>query len=503
MLEVMQQLTSTDNTATLKRIAAYTTMDMESWDLSKTIPSTAASAVAEAEAGAEVGQDGSSNNGGVATAVRQAPPPPPAAMEEAPAPPAEQSPGYSDTILLQGFEWESCKKEGGWYNYLQTFADKIGAAGFTHVWLPPPSKSVADQGYLPGQLYDLTTKYGGEEELKAVIGMLNKSGVKAVADIVINHRCADKQDENGEWTLYSDEVDHQGRLLNWGKWAITGDDPNFNGQGNQDTGENYDAAPDLDHANPELRAALVDWLNWLKDDIGFEGWRFDFAKGYAPSCLKQYVSETVGPESFCVSEIWYPCQYGPEGLKTNQDAHRQTLCNWVDATEGLSSAFDFTTKAVLQEAVKGELWRLADNSNKMPGMSGWWPSRACTFIDNHDTGGTQNHWPFPEEHLGMGYAYILTHPGIPCVFWMHFFDGLLEAEITTLIDARKRNGITAGSHVSIKCAESTLYVAEITGDVGKLYVKLGSQYEMGPFLPSADYTQLTFGQNYCIWEKPL
>jgi alpha-amylase len=39
------------------------------------------------------------------------------------------------------------------------------------------------------------------------------------------------------------------------------------------------AAPDLDHANPELRAGLTDWLTWLQQDVGFEGWRFDYSRG--------------------------------------------------------------------------------------------------------------------------------------------------------------------------------------------------------------------------------
>ena len=42
----------------------------------------------------------------------------------------------------------------------------------------------------------------------------------------------------------------------------------------------------------------------------------------------------------------------------------------------------------LQEAVKHcEYWRLADSKNKAPGLIGWWPQRAVTFVDNHDTGG--------------------------------------------------------------------------------------------------------------------
>ena len=32
-------------------------------------------------------------------------------------------------------------------------------------------------------------------------------------------------------------------------------------------------------------------------------------------------------------------------------------------------------------------------------MLGWWPSRAVTFLDNHDTGSTQAHWPFPAQFL--------------------------------------------------------------------------------------------------------
>ncbi len=45
-----------------------------------------------------------------------------------------------------------------------------------------------------------------------------------------------------------------------------------------------------------------------------------------------------------------------------QDAHRQRIIDWCDATQGLCAAFDFTTKGILQEAIlRGEYWRLRDN----------------------------------------------------------------------------------------------------------------------------------------------
>ena len=69
---------------------------------------------------------------------------------------------------------------------------------------------------------------------------------------------------------------------------------------------------------------------------------------------------------------------------------------------------------------RGELWRLSDAAGRPPGVYGLWPSRAITFIENHDTGSTLNHWPFPHNHLHAGHAYLLTHPGTPCVFYDHW-----------------------------------------------------------------------------------
>ncbi len=96
----------------------------------------------------------------------------------------------------QGFNWESPKHQ--WYKTLSSQIRDIAKAGFTTVWLPPPSESVSPQGYLPGDLYKLDSAFGTEAELRQLISDMHDNGLKAVADIVINHRCASFQ-VPGSW----------------------------------------------------------------------------------------------------------------------------------------------------------------------------------------------------------------------------------------------------------------------------------------------------------------
>jgi hypothetical protein len=71
-------------------------------------------------------------------------------------------------------------------------------------------------------------------------------------------------------------------------------------------------------------------------------------------------------------------------------------------------------------------------------------------------GSTQQHWPFPKDKLMKGYAYIITHPGMPCILWDHVFkDGLYEP-IKDLIEARWQAGVRMDSPVDILAADADL-----------------------------------------------
>lgn len=399
--------------------------------------------------------------------------------------------GYE--LLLQAFNWESCRS-GKHYKTLMTQAEEFVQAGFTTLWLPPATDSVSEQGYLPRDLYDLNSRYGTEAELRQLLQTLKSRNLKSLADIVINHRCAHYQDENGKWNKY-------GGRLEWPIQAITNNNQAFGGAGAWKETEDYTAAPNIDHSQDFVRKDIITWLQHLRK-IGYDGWRFDFVKGYKGEFTRIYVDESV--PQLAVGEYWDSCSYTDGVLNYNQDSHRQREVDWCDATGGTAAAFDFTTKGVLQEAVsRNELWRLIDSQGRMPGLAGIWPSRAVTFLENHDTGSTLNHWPFPYNHLGEGYAYVLTHPGTPCVFYDHFMDENFKEAIKSLIDLRSRNGLHARSTVKIAIAAADVYAACIDE---KVCMKIGS----GDWSPNWDGGYIgkkwllgCTGDRYAVWEAEV
>ncbi len=102
-------------------------------------------------------------------------------------------------FLMQGWFWDYPKTTDG-YNWADTLNDKaveLANAGFTHIWLPPLSRASygnGSNGYDPKDLYDLgefgggATGFGTRGDVDDLITIFNANGIKAVADVVYNHR---------------------------------------------------------------------------------------------------------------------------------------------------------------------------------------------------------------------------------------------------------------------------------------------------------------------------
>tara|TARA_B100000745_G_scaffold89947_1_gene56519 strand:- start:2837 stop:8629 length:5793 start_codon:yes stop_codon:yes gene_type:complete len=367
------------------------------------------------------------------------------------------------------------------------------------------------QGYIPTQLNVLDSFYGSEGELASALTAVHNANMKAIADIVINHR--------GGATGWCDFVNPD-----WDTTAITNNDEGVNPTrqdatcegplGQTDSGETYGAARDIDHTNVDVQQSISSWMSGRMQGIGFDGWRYDYVKGYGGWANEIYNNATN--PYFSVGEYWKTLCHDDDGQGCFDvggklpDAHRQDVMNWVNATGHTSAAFDFTTKGILNrvlgwykegESKQGDyqFWRLKDAAGKPAGLIGLDPKYAVTFLDNHDTGPSetcfsgQYHWAVDCDKIVMGYAYIMTHPGIPTVYWPHYFDMGHGAQIDQLMAIRKDNGLHSESVVNIVAAEQGLYAAIVDN---KVALKMGN-VEWTP--TGADWSIAASGTDWAIW----
>jgi alpha-amylase len=405
--------------------------------------------------------------------------------------------GQPDAIMLEGFHWKS--HEHPWYRILKDNAAAIREAGFDYVWFPPSTASADKQGYLPTEWYNLNSAYGSQTELAEAIEALNPIG--ALADIVVNHRCglkdwADFRNPHFAPTgttdpLTIDKANRQAVVQN-DEWKDKGGHP----EGTYDSGDNFDGGRDLDYTNPQVQKMIIEWLLWMKKEIGFSGWRWDMVKGYHPSFVGLF-NDATRPE-FSVAEFadnrpdqlidWINRSYGKEDGPDGQP----------DRTGGKSCVFDFSARDLLRKAIKEKNFACMKSvDGKSSGLIGRWPLMAITFLENHDTEPANHDDPFPTEYVPAGYAYLMTHPGRPCVFWCHFFDWKepLPGILRRLMQIRRTAGLHATSTVSVLEAKEGLYAAVADE---KVAVKIGP----APWNPPGQKWEAACdGPDFAVWQK--
>lgn len=392
-------------------------------------------------------------------------------------------------VMFQCFHWFAdnywLQPAGGWWNVISSRAGDLDKAGFTMVWFPPSGMG----SYYQRELYNLHSQWGTREGLEAAIKAMHSKGIKVLADAVMNHRSG-----LDGWADFLSPDWPTTVIVQNDSWPgipgapYNGKSPNYS-EGMLDPGSR-----NIDHRDPGVMRDYIIFLRWLRYTLGYDGWRYDFVNGYAPGHVGTF-NEGSQPV-FSVGEYWH--------------GDRKVLTDWMDGTDGssgkanASSAFDYPTHFFIERAAaSGDYSELNDNG-KPAGLIGWWPMKAVTFVENHDTAPRDHNFNFTKDYKDQrmqGYAYILTHPGIPCVFWPHFFDWgqTYRDQITKLVAIRKEAGINSVSPVNVVAAGKDLYAALITGDKQEVAVKLGSSFAWNP--PGPNWTLAASGNNYAVWTR--
>ncbi len=365
-------------------------------------------------------------------------------------------------VMLQGFYWDSYNDTQ--WTRLEKQADEL-ATTFDLVWIPQSGNcGGTSMGY--DDLYwfnNYNSSFGSEDELRSLIKTFREKGIGTIADVVVNHRR-----NVSSWTDFPEET-YKGVTYQLTYNDICSDDEaarNGHQVGpNKDTGEGWDGMRDLDHKSENVQKNVKAYLDFLLNDLGYTGFRYDMVKGYSAEYTKIY-NQSAKPE-FSVGECW-------DGSNT--------IRKWIDGTGKTSAAFDFQFKYVVRNATDNGDWSYLgkQNDGNWPLVSkdyenGSYRRYAVTFVENHDTevrpDGSSN-GPLRKDTLAAN-AFLIGMPGTPCVFLKHW--KAYKQEIANMVAVRKAVGITNTSATLNMASSKDYYVVQTTGTNGKLLVVVGTK----------------------------
>ncbi len=398
-------------------------------------------------------------------------------------------------VMLQGFWWDSF--EATKWSTLTARADELSQY-FDLIWIPNSGTCSGDpnattqpksNGYDPCYWLHHNSCFGTEAELRTMINTYKAKGVGIIEDVVINH----KKGVTG-WLDFAQEtvtgqVTNQVYTVIWDnenyRQICKTDDCNYYEEkdgtkpyqtnGADDTGDDFAGYRDLDHTNDTTRNNVKTYLDFLLNELGYVGFRYDMVKGYGAGYIQEYNNSSM--PTYSVGEYW---------------DNQTNIQNWIMGTGNTSAAFDFPLKFKLNDAISNGNYSALENKSFT--YDNTYKRLSVTFADNHDTGREDtklaNNWSAAN-------AFLLASPGTPCIWYPHY--NADPTNIRAMILARKACGITnTNCDVQQQYAtdDNRGYVMESYGSEGSVYVLLGeAAYSKVGEVPSK-YTLVAEGDAY-------
>lgn len=428
------------------------------------------------------------------------PDPPTPAPTPSPEPEPEPEPSHNSQgwasdysgVMLQGFSWDSYN-ESQW-KVLEKQADDLKDY-IDLVWLPQSGKCMETtqvMGYMPYYYFNQNSSFGTEAELRSLITKFKAAGIGAIADVVVNHRNTEGwftfPAETYKGVTYQMQSTDICKNDDEGKTATQAATDGVSLSQNNDEGTDFGGCRDIDHKSENVQKVIKAYLKYLKDDLGYTGFRYDMVKGFDGSHVADY-NDATGVE-FSVGEYW-------DG--------NDKIESWINRTKNKSAAFDFQFRYNVRDAVNGAAngkvttssdWsKLNSNDNLMHDAN--YRRYAVTFVENHDTqkrSESEQNDPLRKDTIAAN-AYLLAMPGTPCIFQPHW--NKYKPELKEMIAARKYAGITNMSNYANKLSKKTLYVNEVTGTKHRLLVAVGN--DAAGYAGETGYTKILSGYHYAYF----
>ena len=336
------------------------------------------------------------------------------------------------------------------------------------------------------------TRFGNKPQLLNMVSTLKGNGLKVMVDVVLNHRfggdaaaphVCNPQLNSDQYTIFtpaSGRFPGKPEHFNPTYPHCDVNGPYHNPIFGQDIGyfANIDTSPPPGgwyfgpHNVGTVGDSLITWGRWLMNNIGFDEMRIDAVKHIEPGFLAPFLVETKnGEQPFTVGEFY--------------DGDKDALKSYLNEVNTFNSAygskgknaklamFDFNMyfglKSLLNDGSGGyNTWNLNTLGLNFNGVHG---DNVVTFIENHDfdrggykaapgpqdpgynptcsgpgfswSGNTclqyftqPDHDPvFRDKH--MGYAFLMSLPPRPMVFWKDYWWYGFKDEIDWLMNLRR------------------------------------------------------------------
>ena len=262
-------------------------------------------------------------------------------------------------------------------------------------------------GYDPYYYFNQNSSFGTADELKTMIGTFKQKNILTIADVVINHR------NTTGWFTFPAET-WNGTTYQMLPTDIVANDDNgatkteadkegVTLSANNDEGEGWSGMRDLDHKSQNVQNIIKAYENFLVNEMGYSGFRYDMVKGFSGSHVGDY-NEAAGV-NYSVGEYW--------------DSNSK-IKSWIDATGNRSAAFDFQFHYAVTNAINTSNWGSLSSASPLIKESNY-KRYAVTFVENHDLEQREGTSPDPIKRDTLAAnAYLLAMPGTPCVFLPHY-----------------------------------------------------------------------------------
>jgi alpha-amylase len=358
-------------------------------------------------------------------------------------------------VLLQAFYWgcpERSGREFEWWDYVKEQVSDLAQAGFTALWLPPPSKASTqkDMGYEPFDHFDLgefdqrggiPTWFGTKKALEELIHQAQGNDMQVYVDLAINNASGGEPEIN-DFSGQTGNTCFQPASKKFPRnWQCFHPSQYEYWEGAQDGGKLTYC-----HKNPLVYEHLIEFSRWLVEDIGFDGFCFDLVDSYGTWMAKVILGQQYRRGDKFIKPYGMAHGRGPSYdtelwlSEFNRQSENPLLVFDVPLRFRLKAVCDVYGTAIPSIFGSGTLFH--EN-----------PYSCITFVDNHKFRDEANPPIFNDKMLA--YAFILTHTGYPCVFWEDYFEHKLGLP-----------GQVSGIHALVKCHQQFAHGPMITHHIG-------------------------------------